>query len=102
MTLAEFAATVAKLPLVAQLSSRWNYSVSTDVLCHLSEIISGQPYDTFLTGRLSVETGIARSRLSGDRRPSVAAGAPRNALDRGGDKSRHMPGLNVIHTHASE
>jgi CubicO group peptidase (beta-lactamase class C family) len=52
MTLAEFVEKVAKLPLVAQPGTRWNYSVSTDVLCRLIEIISGQPYDAFLTERL--------------------------------------------------
>jgi CubicO group peptidase (beta-lactamase class C family) len=58
-TLAEFVQKVAKLPLVAQPGTRWNYSVSTDVLCRLVEVISGQPYDTFLTERLLRPLGMA-------------------------------------------
>lgn len=58
MTLAQFAAKVAKLPLVAQPGTRWNYSVSTDVLCRLIEVISGQPYDAFLTERLLKPLGM--------------------------------------------
>ena len=59
MTLAEFVAKVAKLPLVAQPGARWNYSVSTDVLCRLIELISGQAYDAFLTERLLKPLGMA-------------------------------------------
>ncbi len=59
MTLAEFAAKVAKLPLVAHPGTRWNYSVSTDVLCRLIEVISGQAYDSFLTERLLKPLGMA-------------------------------------------
>ncbi|HVW56939.1 MAG TPA: serine hydrolase domain-containing protein [Rhizobiaceae bacterium] len=59
MTLATFAEKIAKLPLVAQPGTRWNYSVSTDVLCRLIEVISGQPYDAFLTERLLTPLGMA-------------------------------------------
>jgi CubicO group peptidase (beta-lactamase class C family) len=52
MTLSEFVEKVSNLPLIAQPGTRWNYSVSTDVLCRLVEVISGQSYDTFLTERL--------------------------------------------------
>ena len=49
---------VAKLPLVAQPGTRWNYSVSIDVLCRLIEVISGRPYDVFLTERLLKPLGM--------------------------------------------
>jgi CubicO group peptidase (beta-lactamase class C family) len=58
MTLSEFVGKVSKLPLMAQPGTRWNYSVSTDVLCRLIEVISGQPYDTFLTDRLLQPLGM--------------------------------------------
>ncbi|MGE0766903.1 MAG: serine hydrolase domain-containing protein [Hyphomicrobiaceae bacterium] len=38
----------AALPLLAHPGTRWNYSISTDVLGYLVEVISGQPFETFL------------------------------------------------------
>src|SRR5882724_7094906 len=35
---------VAALPLIAQPGAEWNYSVSTDVLGYLVEVIAGQPF----------------------------------------------------------
>ena len=43
---------LAALPLIAQPGSEWNYSVSTDVLGYLVEVISGEPFATFLHERL--------------------------------------------------
>jgi CubicO group peptidase (beta-lactamase class C family) len=59
MTPAEFVERLARLPLVAQPGTRWNYSVSIDVLCRLIEVISGRSYDTFLTERLLKPLGMA-------------------------------------------
>ncbi|MFK7919543.1 MAG: serine hydrolase domain-containing protein [Ilumatobacter sp.] len=42
----------AALPLVFQPGSEWNYSVSTDVLGRIVEVISGQPLDQFLRERI--------------------------------------------------
>ncbi len=58
LTLAEFAVEVAALPLIAQPGTAWNYSVSTDVLSHLVEVMSGQPLDRFLTDRLLAPLGM--------------------------------------------
>src|SRR6516164_8097237 len=41
VTNAEFANSIAKLPLAAQPGSSWNYSHSTDVLGRLIEVVSG-------------------------------------------------------------
>ncbi len=43
---------LAKLPLLAQPGTEWNYSVSTDVLGALVEAISGMGFDTFLKTRI--------------------------------------------------
>ncbi|HKD57457.1 MAG TPA: serine hydrolase domain-containing protein [Hyphomicrobiaceae bacterium] len=43
---------VAKVPLIAQPGTQWNYSISFDVLGHLVAIISGRPFDEFLRDRL--------------------------------------------------
>ena len=47
-TLADMIATLAELPLEFSPGSRWNYSVATDVLGHLIEVISGQRLDAYL------------------------------------------------------
>ena len=43
---------LAKLPLIAQPGTAWNYSVSLDVLGRLVEVISGQSYGDFLRTRI--------------------------------------------------
>jgi CubicO group peptidase (beta-lactamase class C family) len=43
---------LASYPLVAQPGKAWNYSVSTDVLGYLVEVISGQSFDTYLCEKL--------------------------------------------------
>ncbi len=42
----------ARLPLVFQPGSEWNYSVSSDVLGRLVEVVSGQPLDEFFSQRI--------------------------------------------------
>lgn len=39
---------LATFPLIAQPGKAWNYSVSTDVLGYLVEVISGQPFEKYL------------------------------------------------------
>ena len=47
-TLRTMVETLAHLPLEFPPGTRWNYSVSTDVVGHLIEVISGQPLDAYL------------------------------------------------------
>ncbi len=47
-TLQDLMAPLAALPLLCQPGREWNYSVSTDVLGTLVEVISGLPFDRFL------------------------------------------------------
>jgi CubicO group peptidase (beta-lactamase class C family) len=42
----------AALPLLFQPGSEWNYSVATDVLGRVIEVVSGQPLDVFLRERI--------------------------------------------------
>jgi CubicO group peptidase (beta-lactamase class C family) len=51
-TLAEFAERVASLPLLAEPGTRWNYSISTDVLGRVVEVASGMSFERFLQRRL--------------------------------------------------
>ena len=46
-TLAEMTQKLGELPLLYQPGTKWNYSVATDVLGRLVEVVSGQPLDTF-------------------------------------------------------
>ncbi|MDJ0789581.1 MAG: serine hydrolase domain-containing protein [Myxococcota bacterium] len=47
-TLAEFVEKLAGLPLEFSPGTAWNYSVSTDVLGRIVEVVSGQPFDSYL------------------------------------------------------
>ena len=63
---------LAELPLVFSPGSRWSYSVATDVLGRLVEVISGQPFGEFLRQRLfeplgMVDTGFWVPDESADR-----------------------------------
>jgi CubicO group peptidase (beta-lactamase class C family) len=42
----------ARLPLQFEPGSRWNYSVATNVLSRVIEVVSGQPLDVFVTERV--------------------------------------------------
>lgn len=48
----EWIARLGRLPLVTDPGTRWNYSVSTDVLGVLVERVSGQPFPAFLQTRI--------------------------------------------------
>jgi CubicO group peptidase (beta-lactamase class C family) len=47
-TLRDMVETLAELPLEFSPGTLWNYSVSTDVVGYLIEVISGQPLDAYL------------------------------------------------------
>ncbi len=51
-TLEEMVQKVTKLPLIYQPGTKWNYSVSTDVLGYLVEVLSGKPFNEFLQQRV--------------------------------------------------
>ena len=57
-TLAGFVETLGALPLEFSPGTAWNYSVSTDVVGRLVELLSGQPLDQFLRERLFVPLGM--------------------------------------------
>ncbi|OGP51327.1 MAG: serine hydrolase [Deltaproteobacteria bacterium RBG_13_43_22] len=51
-TLRDMIEKLAFLPLEFSPGTRWNYSVSTDVLGYLIEIMSGMPFDQYLKSRI--------------------------------------------------
>ncbi|MEM6708102.1 MAG: serine hydrolase domain-containing protein [Pseudomonadota bacterium] len=57
-TLKEMVETLAKIPLEFSPGERWNYSVSTDVLGYLVEVISGMPFDEYLRTQIFEPLGM--------------------------------------------
>lgn len=72
MTLATLCDALAALPLAYQPGTDWRYSYATDVLARVVEVVSGQPFDRFLTERIfgplnMVDTGFYVSPEKQDR-----------------------------------
>ena len=65
---------LAQVPLVFSPGTAWNYSVATDVLGHLVEVISGQPFDQFLQQRIFGPLGMVDTafHVSEDKLPRFA------------------------------
>jgi CubicO group peptidase (beta-lactamase class C family) len=57
-SLREVTEKLATFPLIAQPGTAWNYSVSTDVLGYLVEVISGQPFEKFLLEKVLKPLGM--------------------------------------------
>jgi len=57
-TLQDMVDTLAELPLEFSPGTRWNYSVATDVVGHLIEVISGQRLDAYLRERILEPLGM--------------------------------------------
>jgi hypothetical protein len=73
MELAELVRRVAALPLIAQPGTAWNYSVATDVLGHLVEILADRPFADVLRERVIAPPRQGGHRLPGSVRPRGAA-----------------------------
>ncbi len=57
-SLADVVERLAAVPLIAQPGKAWNYSVATDVLGYLVQVISGQPFDVFLREKVLKPLGM--------------------------------------------
>lgn len=66
---------LAKLPLEVQPGEKWNYSLSTDVLGHVIEIISGMDLETFFQKRIFTPLGMKDTyfNLPADRHARLTA-----------------------------
>ena len=80
-TLEEFVAALVKLPLVFQPGTRWRYSVATDVVGHLVEIVSGMTLDAFFEERIFEPLGMLDSGFN----------VPLKKLDRLATLYQHQP-----------
>jgi CubicO group peptidase (beta-lactamase class C family) len=79
-TLADMIEVLADLPLVYHPGASWEYSVATDVMARLVEIISGQKFDKFIQSRIldplgMVDTGFIVPENSRSRLTAYYAGA---------------------------
>jgi CubicO group peptidase (beta-lactamase class C family) len=71
----------AGFPLVCEPGAAWNYSVATDVLGRLVEVLSGQPLDEFVADRIlrplgMVDTGFGTPAAKVDRLAALYSPAP--------------------------
>jgi CubicO group peptidase (beta-lactamase class C family) len=57
---------LAGLPLLFEPGTQWNYSVATDVLGRVIEVLSGQPLDRFLAERIFEPLGMTDTGFSAD------------------------------------
>ena len=57
-TLKDVVTRLGELPLVSQPGTRWRYSLATDVLGYLVEVVSGQTFDRFLNERIFEPLGM--------------------------------------------
>ncbi len=74
---------LAKLPLIAEPGTRWNYSVATDVLGRLVEVVSGQSLGSFLQERIlgplgMIDTGFSVPEAQQHRLAEAFATNPEN------------------------
>jgi CubicO group peptidase (beta-lactamase class C family) len=51
-TLADMTKKLGEIPLLYQPGTKWNYSVSIDVLARIVEVVSGEPFDEFIDERI--------------------------------------------------
>ena len=80
-TLADMVAALAELPLEFSPGTRWNYSVATDVVGHLIEVISGQRLDAYLAEHILGPLGMGDTgfTIRDEQVPRFAANYERQA-----------------------
>ena len=79
-TLADMVDVLAGLPLIYQPGTSWEYSLATDVMSRLVEVVSGQRFDAFIEARIfkplgMVDTGFVVPQQDQERLVAYYAGA---------------------------
>ncbi|MBO9517649.1 MAG: beta-lactamase family protein [Porphyrobacter sp.] len=74
-TLAEFAELMPKVPLLYDPGTHWHYSAAVDVQARLVEVLSGQPFDEYVTAHIFAPLGMTQScwKCSPDKISRLAA-----------------------------
>ena len=73
-TLEEMVSKLTSLPLAAQPGTVWNYSLSVDIQARLVEVVSGQPFDQFITENIFQPLGMKDTgyHVSAEQAPRLA------------------------------
>ena len=66
-TLAQFSQKVAQVPLLYEPGTHWSYSAGVDVQARLVEVLSGQPFDSYVKQHIFDPLGDGRQRLEARR-----------------------------------
>ena len=96
-SLAEMMDALADLPLLFHPGTGWEYSVGTDVLSRLVEIVGGQPFDAFIRARIldplgMVDTGFVVPDAQRHRLAALYTGAdPFEPMKPGLARADHLP-----------
>jgi CubicO group peptidase (beta-lactamase class C family) len=97
LSLADMVEALADLPLVFHPGTSWEYSVATDVMARLIEILSGQRFDSFIQSRVldplgMVDTGFAVPEAQRHRFAAYYSGAdPLDPMKPGLTRADHLP-----------
>ncbi len=89
-TLAQMMDKLADLPLVYHPGAGWEYSVATDVVARLVEVVSGEPFDAYIRRRIfeplgMTDTGFVVPAAAQDRLAAYYAGADLSVATRAMD-----------------
>ncbi len=90
-TLAEFVTKLSKLPLAHQPGTVYEYSMSTDVLGRIVEVVSGMPFDRFVEERITKPLGMHDTSFY-----LTAAQVPRVAEPQVDPATGKRPGVNSV------
>lgn len=73
-TLEQMVGKLARLPLMNQPGTVWNYSLSVDIQARVVEVVSGQPYDQFVAEHIFKPLGMKDTgyHVSADQAPRLA------------------------------
>ena len=80
--LAEMVTKMSKLPLAHQPGKVWEYSMATDVLGRIIEVVSGMELDRFIEERVTEPLGMTVDRLLRHARPNVTGSPSRRTIRR--------------------
>ena len=81
-TLAEMVEKLGQLPLEFSPGTRWGYSVATDVIARLVEIMSGRRFDEYLREEIFEPLGMVDTGLHGRRRQAASVRGQLRAIPR--------------------
>jgi CubicO group peptidase (beta-lactamase class C family) len=97
LSLADMVEALADLPLVFHPGTSWEYSVATDVMARLIEILSGQRFDSFIQSRVldplgMADTGFVVPEAQRHRFTAYYSGAdPLDPMKPGLTRADHLP-----------